>query len=57
MSCRPGIGNRFGRLGVSRVEVEAAVYAVANSNVLRLTNRLTKAQVTNKRCAFFFNPR
>src|SRR4030095_15260074 len=31
-------------------------YATASS-FLRLTNRFTSAQVTNSRCAFFFNPR
>ena len=29
----------------------------AASSFLRLTNRFTKAQVTNSRCAFFFSPR
>ena len=29
----------------------------ANSSFLRLTNKLTSAQVTKSRCAFFFSPR
>ena len=29
----------------------------ASSSFLRLTNRFTRAQVTNSRCAFFFSPR
>ena len=32
-------------------------YAVACNSILPLTNKLTSAQVTNSRCAFFFSPR
>ncbi len=36
---------------------DGRTYALASNSFLRLTNRLTSAQVTNRRCAFFFSPR
>ena len=37
--------------------MEGQTYTRASNSFLRLTNRLTSAQVTNSRCAFFFSPR
>ncbi len=39
------------------VKASRAYYTALSSSFFRLINRLTRAQVTKSRCAFFFSPR
>ncbi len=55
-ACVKPFGSAFPSVSSGNPQADG-VYATASSSRLRLTNKLTSAQVTNSRCAFFFSPR